>query len=56
MMFIKISIIIQIMKFTCSLLDFLVNGEVLTAKVPGGGGEIVGTTLVTGGSGDLQYF
>lgn len=44
-------------QFTCSLLDFLVNGEVLTTKAPvGGEDEIFGITLVTGGSGDLLYF
>lgn len=46
-----------IKKFTCSLLDFLVNGEVLTTKAPvGGDDEMFGIILVTGGSGDLLYF
>lgn len=45
------------MKFTCSLLDFLVNGEVLTTTAPVNGTDgTVGITLVTCGSGDLLYF
>ena len=54
---IKMELIKLTMKVTCSLLDFLVNGEVVTTKAPvGGDDEIFGTTLVTGGSGDLLYF